>query len=150
VVAIAGKSVQAVVPVSSAGAELTQALTDTQLRASAVPVTATPATKTLTQISGSTATSGDQTLVAAPAAGSRIVVTAFVVQNASATASTAKLINGSAGVGWWCLGQNQGDGLAMSFAPGAEWRLTAATALVLNLSGANAHYYSISYFVEAV
>ena len=107
------------------------------------------ATKTLTEVCSTVATSGSNSLVAAPAAGTRIVVCAFVIQNESSTATTMILEDGTTDK-WRCLGQNQGDGLAMVFAAGREWRLTAATALQLNLSGNNSCGYSISYFTETV
>jgi hypothetical protein len=99
---------------------------------------------------GTAAISGDNTLVLAPGAGKRIVVSAFMMQNGSAVATTAILRSASTSNGWRMLGQNQGDGLAMSFANGREWRLNENEALVLNLSGANTHNYSIHWWVEYV
>jgi len=99
---------------------------------------------------GTAAVSGNNTLLAAPGAGKRIVISAFMVQNGSATATTAILRSASTSNGWRLLGQNQGDGLAMSFANGREWRLNENEALVLNLSGANTHNYSIQWWVEYV
>jgi hypothetical protein len=46
------------------------------------------------------------------------------------------------------LGQSQGDGLSMVFAPGYEWRLGTNATLFLYLSGANQCGYSIAYFFE--
>jgi hypothetical protein len=97
---------------------------------------------------GTAAASGDNTLVAAPGAGKRIVISALIVQNESATATTAILKDGSTAI-LRCLGQNQGDGLALHFAPERELRLSADAALVLNLSGANSHGYSVIYHVDA-
>ena len=108
------------------------------------------AEKTLVQISGTKNGSGDNSLVATPGAGYRLVVSAFVIQNESSTATTMQLINGTGGAGWRCLGQNQGDGLAMNLPAGRCWKLTENTALILNLSGANACGYSVSYYVEAI
>lgn len=107
------------------------------------------ATTSLTHVSGTASTQTTNALVAAPAAGSRIVVCAFVIQNEAATANTMILEDGTADV-WRCFAQNQGDGLAMVFAAGREWRLTAATVLNLNLSAATACGYSVAYFVEVV
>jgi len=106
--------------------------------------------KTLTQISGTAASSGDNSVVAAPSAGNHLVVSAFVVQNEAATANTMILRPGtSSTTAWRCLGQNQGDGLSMVFPPGRCWRLPTATALNLNLSAATSCGYSVSYWSEA-
>lgn len=95
-------------------------------------------------------TSGDTQVVAAPGGTHRIVVTAFCIQNESGTATTMILRAGTSTNGWRCLGQNQGDGLAMSFAHDNEWRLPENTALNFNLSGANLCGYSVSWFVEEI
>jgi hypothetical protein len=97
---------------------------------------------------GTKAVSGLNTLIAAPAAGFRIVVYSFVIQNESATATTMELQD--VVTRWRVLGQNQGDGLAMAFDAMQPWRLTAATALTLRLSGANSCGYSVQYAVEPV
>lgn len=99
-------------------------------------------------VCGTKAVAGNNTLVAAPAAGYRLVVWSFVIQNESATATT--MILKDAVDRWRVLGQNQGDGLAMAFDAQQPWRLNAATALTLNLSGANSCGYSIQYSVEPV
>ena len=95
-----------------------------------------------------TATSGDQTLVAAPGAGFRLVVKELLVQNESATETTAILKSGSNAR--WRAKLAANASLALSFADGEEWRLGANEALVLNLSGANSHGYSGRYCTEAV
>ena len=100
-----------------------------------------------TQVSGTTATSGDQTLIAAPGAGKRIVVKELVVQNASADATTVLLKNGSTES--WRAVLEQYAAISLSFATGEEWRLTANSALVLNLSAANTHGYSVRYEIES-
>ena len=104
---------------------------------------------TLTTDTGTVSASGDTTLIAAPGASYRLVVTSFVIQNESSTATTMILKDGSTNKRR-VLGQNQGDGLAMVFAPGSEWRLSENAALVLNLSGANQCGYTVDYFTEAV
>lgn len=111
------------------------------------PVLVEPAAKTLLWVTGTKAASGDNELIAAPAAGVRIVVTSVLLQNESATATTMLLKDGATAK-MRCLGQNQGDGLLMTFPPGREWKLTAATALNLNLSGANSCGYSVQYYTE--
>jgi len=93
------------------------------------------------------ADSGDNTLVAAPGAGKRLVVTDILVQNESSTATTVILKDGSTSR-WRSLLQNQGDALVLSFSPERYWKLAANSALVLNLSGANSHGVSLYYFIE--
>jgi hypothetical protein len=102
-------------------------------------------------IEGTAAASGDNVIIAAPGTGQRLVVTAFVIQNESATATTMILKDGDSPTGgrWRCLGQNQGDGLAMIFHPQHPWRLSLNSPLVLNLSGANQCGYSVQYYTEA-
>lgn len=97
---------------------------------------------------GTKAAAGVNTLIAAPAAGYRIVVYSFVIQNESAVATTMELQD--AVTRWRVLGQNQGDGLAMAFDALQPWKLNAATALTLRLSGANSCGYSVQYAIEAV
>jgi hypothetical protein len=95
------------------------------------------------------AASGDNALIAAPGASTRIVVSAFTIQNESATATTMVLKSGSTAKFRW-LGHNQGDGLVMAFPPGREWRLGTNEALNLNLDGANSCGYSVVYWTETV
>ena len=102
-----------------------------------------------TRTAGTKAASGDNTLVAAPAAGYRIVVKGWHVQNESSTATTFVLKDGST-TKYRYLAQNQGDGLGRVYDDEWEWRLTEASALVLNLSGANSHGYWLEYWTEAV
>lgn len=106
--------------------------------------------KTLTTWNGTRAIAGDNQLVAAPGVGYRLVVTAFVIQNESAIALIMRLRSGVTANGWRCLGQSQGDGLAMTFGPGSEWRLHPNDPLNLELSNANTCALSISYYTEAV
>jgi len=107
-----------------------------------------PATATETQVHGTAALNGDNTVIASPGAGSKLVITAFVIQNEAINPVTMQLIDGAGGQGWRCFAQNQGDGLAMSLPFGHPWRLTANTALVLNLSAAQTCNYSIHYYTE--
>lgn len=101
----------------------------------------------LNYLCNTVAASGVTQLLAAPGAGQRIVVVAFHLQNESQTGTTIILRDGGSNR-WRFLGQNQGDGLAMVFAPGSEWRLSANAALNIVLSGANQCGYSIAYHVE--
>lgn len=87
-------------------------------------------------------------LVPAPGAGLRIVVRYWVVQNESATASTAILRNGGAGA-FRYHAQNQGDGLGAFFTAGDDWELSTNTAVNLILSAAVSWGYSIGFWIEA-
>ncbi|MFA6046259.1 MAG: hypothetical protein WC718_14845 [Phycisphaerales bacterium] len=101
----------------------------------------------LLSVSGAKAESGDNTLIAAPGAYDRIVLVSVCIQNESSTATTMILKDGSAAFRR-VLGQNQGDGVSLTYTPGREKRLAANAALVLNLSGANSCGYSVDYFIE--
>lgn len=101
----------------------------------------------MTHISGTKNTSGDNELIAAPGANTRIVVTALTMQNESSTATTMIMKDGSANK-FRILGQNQGDGLAREFSFRQEWRLATNSALNFNLSGNNQCGYNVSYFTE--
>lgn len=94
-------------------------------------------------VSGTTAVAGNNTLIAAPAAGFRITVYALYVQNESANATTILLVDMLAR--WRALLAQYGW-----FILDTPWRLNAATALTLNLSGANSHGYSVQYAIEPV
>ena len=104
--------------------------------------------KTLSYVTGTKAAAGDSELIAAPGAGLRLEIVAIILQNESASATTMILKDGATAK-IRCLGQNQGDGLALVFAPGACWKLTANTALNLNLSGSNSCGYTIAYYADA-
>ena len=60
------------------------------------------------------------------------------------------MANGAGESNYRYLAQNQGDGIGRVYEAFNEWRLTAATALILNLSGANSHGYWLEYWTEAV
>lgn len=100
-----------------------------------------------TQATGTAATSGDNTLVAAPGAGNHLVIKELVVQNESSTATTVILKSGSTAKWRGRLAEN--DALSLGFSAGEEWRLGSNEALVANLSGANSHGYSVRYYIEA-
>ena len=101
----------------------------------------------LNYLSSTVSATGPTQLLAAPGAGQRIVVVAFVLQNESQTGTTIILRDGTSDR-WRYLGQSQGDHLSMVFAPGSEWRLSANAALNIVLSGNNQCGYSIAYHVE--
>lgn len=94
-------------------------------------------------VSGTAAVSGNNTLITAPAAGYRITVYALYIQNESATATTINLRD--AVTRWRALLAQYGW-----FILDTPWRLNAATALTLNLSGANSHGYSVQYAIEPI
>jgi hypothetical protein len=107
-----------------------------------------------TQSSGS-GTAGFTLLVAAPGVGYRIIVPAFCMQNETGSA-TVMIIQSGTNVppatvnGWRCLGQNQGDGLAMTFPTNAPWRLNENEGLYFWLNGSNNCNCSFSYYVAAI
>lgn len=98
---------------------------------------------TITRVTGTKADSGDNTLVASPGAGYRLVLLYLQVQNETTTATTCIFKWGSTAVGR-VLAQNQGDGLIRDYEDFPAI-MPEATALVLNLSGANSHGYTVNY-----
>ena len=102
----------------------------------------------LIYLTGTTAAAGVTTLVAAPGAGVRIVVSAFMVQNESAVATTVQVGRGGSAA-FRALLQTQGAALSGSFLAGREWKLPANTALTVTLSAANSHGYSVVYYTES-
>lgn len=146
-------------------------LTDTQLRASAVPVsdggaslsiddgagsitvdgsvTTTPAAVTITNVTNTTATSGDNTVVAAPGSGQRLRLHMLQVQLEAATATTVLFKSGSTTFDRvYCAAA--GDGKIVVYPVGREQALGTNEAFVINLSGANAVGYTVRYSTEAV
>lgn len=107
-----------------------------------------PYEPSISVVTGTKSSSGDNELVAAPGASTRIVVCWVVIQNESSTATTLILRDGTTSK-IRVLAQNQGDGLTMVFPADARWKLTANTALNLNLSGANSCGYTVGYYTEA-
>jgi hypothetical protein len=103
--------------------------------------------KSLLNVSGSATTSGS-VLIAASAT-TRIVVSAFVVQGESSGSVRASLCDTAASPRWRVHCQNQGDGLALAFPAGREWKLSSSGALVLDMTSACTTGYSISYYSEA-
>lgn len=146
-------------------------LTDTELRAADVAVTlddesvaiasiaagdnnignvdiASFPTVTMTTVTGTAASSGDNTLIAQPGAGLRIVVHDFQLQLEAAT-STTMLIKSGSTTRRRFYAASAGDGLMLIFPSGKEFRLGTNEALVLNLSGANSTGYTVRYTTEA-
>ena len=106
-----------------------------------------PEKPTIIYVSATIATSGDNTIVAAPGSGLSIYITHLVLQNESTTATTI-ILKGSSNL-LRCLGETQGSGLALTFPERREIKLATDTALILNLSGANSVGYSIGYYTGA-
>lgn len=100
-----------------------------------------------TNVEGTTSTSGDNAIVAAPGAGKRIVLQHVFIQNASSTDTTYILKSGSTDLLTFNA-PNQGDGIFATFAEEQYIYLGANAALNLNLSGANSTNYAFWYFVE--
>ena len=105
--------------------------------------------KLLSFATGTAASSGDNTLIAAPGAGNQIRIIALQLQNESVVATTMILKFGSVNK-WRTMAQLQGDGISMTMPTGRGWPVGNGNALVLNLSGANTCGYSVCYAVEAV
>jgi len=103
------------------------------------------AQKTYLFATGTTATAGDQPLVAAPGAGNRLVVCKVQIQLEAAVATTAILASN-----WRVAFGAQYDALNLDFPMGQEMVLGENTALNLNLSGANTVGYSVQYRIEAL
>lgn len=112
-------------------------------------VTASIQEKLLQFATGTAASSGDNTMIAAPVTGTQIRIIALQIQNESAVATTMILKFGSVSK-WRTLAQLQGDGINMPLPAGRGWPVGNGNALVLNLSGANTCGYSVCYAVEAV
>jgi len=108
------------------------------------------ADKTVLSVSGQATASGDTTLVAAPGAGVKFVIVGYSLKLTVAVATVGKITNGAAGA---VLGHMSGAAIgagpdAFIFPRDARPKLTANTALVLNLSGANATNYIVWYYTE--
>lgn len=99
----------------------------------------------LIHATGTVSASGDNTIIAAPASNRQIVIAGLVIQNESSTSTTAILKFGSTSV-MRALFATQGDGIARDMEP--AWEVGLGNALVLNLSGANSHGYSIAYWLD--
>ena len=94
------------------------------------------------------ASSGDNTVIAAPGAGMRLRVKYLVVQNVSTTDTTALIKWGESTEHDFLLAGKLG--VTVNNDKGEEWRLPENTALIVNLSGANAHKANFRYAVERI
>lgn len=111
-------------------------LTDTQLRAAAVPVSLpTPVLPEPPVVLNATA-SGDTTVIAAPGAGVNLFINKVSVHNRGAATIVVAFTDGAAGtVRWRAELAVEGGGSLIDFGP-RGWKLTANTALVVNLATA--------------
>ena len=105
---------------------------------------------TRTYFANSFAASGDNTVIAAPAAGTRIVITGLRIQGTSGTATTVLIKSGASTTLARLRTVADGSGFDAVYGPSNALRLAAAQAFIVNLSGANAHSVSVQYYVETV
>ena len=91
---------------------------------------------------------GNNTLIAAPAAGYRIVVYTAIIQNESSTLTTVALKD--IVERWRAILPSQGDKMVLAFELAVPWLLNEATALTLWLSAANSTNYNVQYSIEPV
>ncbi len=96
----------------------------------------------ITRTGGTKADSGDNTVIAAPAAGYALVLLYLHVQNESSTGTTVLVKHGSTTVARTLL-QAQGDIWFREYE--CPVIMPAATALIVNLSAANSHNYTVEY-----
>jgi hypothetical protein len=98
--------------------------------------------------SGTKSAAGNNTLIAAPATGYRIVVYTAIIQNESSTLTTVAMKD--IVERWRAILPNQGDKMVLAFELSVPWTLNEATALTLYLSAANSHNYNVQYSIEPV
>lgn len=96
---------------------------------------------------GTAANSGDNTLIAAPGAGQRIVLVGGQLQNESSADTTVLLKYGSTSI--YRLNMSAKSYGALPPAP-LYWRLPVNTSLVGNLSGANQIGFVFWYYLETI
>jgi hypothetical protein len=102
---------------------------------------------TITRTAAAHASSGNNTLVAAPSAGYKLIVLYVRVQNESAVATTSIVKHGSTEFARTAAAQYGYIERDYCFYP---VELPEATALVLNLSGANSHGTIVEYVIAPV
>lgn len=113
---------------------------------------------TLTVYSATVAAAGDNTLIAAPGTGLRIVPVFVALQNATTTADVYLLYSGASATGTKLMtvrGQNQGDGVVVGTTFAADTgelyhlKCGANEALVLNKAQAVGCNVTVWYYVES-
>lgn len=90
---------------------------------------------------------GNNTIIAAPASGTQIKITAFQIQNESANETVATIKFGSTDK-WRFLAKEKGLGFILPLAPGHILPVGLATALIVNLNVANIFGYNVAYYIE--
>jgi hypothetical protein len=105
------------------------------------------AAKTITRVTGTKSASGDNEVIAAPTGNQKIVVVFASFQNESATDTTLILKDGSTAL-QRRLSKQYDTLYVLSDSDDTRLRLSANSALNLNLSGANSIGYNVQYFVE--
>jgi hypothetical protein len=113
----------------------------------------------LVRASGNVAQAAAATLIAAPAAGTRIYVTNIAANNEGAALTTARLFAGTlpAAAGAVAVVNDvydmtlaaSGGGAVMNFPPNAPWALPVATALSFAVTVATTWQISVTYYVAA-
>ena len=95
------------------------------------------------------ASSGDNTIIAAPGSDLRIVVTMMRIQNHSTTATTALIKKGAGDANPTRVRcPVDGSGVESVFERGNEYRLPTNTAFIINLSTASSFGVSVRYYIE--
>ena len=97
---------------------------------------------------GEVSVTGATTVIATPGAGVNLVLSSMLIQNVSAVATTAQVVDGNGNVTAEHLLQTQGAGLSVAFPVAREWRCPDNTPLSISLSAANLHRYTIYYYTE--
>ena len=90
---------------------------------------------------------GDNTIIAAPASGTQIKIAVFQIQNESEVETLATIKFGSINK-WRLLAKEKGLGFILPLSPGHILPVGLATALIVNLNGANSFGYNIAYYIE--
>lgn len=96
---------------------------------------------------GTAADNGDNTLIAAPGAGMRLVIRELMVENESGSETTIIIKNGATAIKRR-MTTAKGHGYGRAYPPGGELRLAENSALVANLSGANTIGWHAEYITE--
>lgn len=111
-------------------------------------VTANPSRVTLSTVTGTAATSGDNSIISAPGAGNRIRVYEFQLQLEADTATTVIVKSGSTSIRRVYM-KAASDGIIWQWQLGQELVCGTNEALQINLSGANTVGYVVRYVTES-
>ena len=103
----------------------------------------------LSSLTNTVAAAGDTTLIAAPGVGLRVVASEVSFQNEGASDVTVLVKNGATTIRRFFL-KVGAPPTVIVLPTGKEWRLSANSAFVLNLSAAIAVGYNIGYNTEAI